>query len=135
MNGNRLLRLSAATFARIAAVALLAFLAATAIRYGLIERDDLGPACDLKDAPWWCPARMFVIRAFLHQGFSITSLALVAVAAWRRAAWAAYLAIAVGTAGVVLYDFRGSALGLIGAALVLARMAGQRQQDAESQRR
>ncbi len=133
MNGNRLLRLSAATFARIAAIALVAFAGATAIRYGLIERDDLGPACDLKDAAWWCSLRMFVIRAFLHQGFSMTSLALAAVAAWRRAAWAAYLAIAIGIAGVVLYDFRGSALGLIGASLVLARITGQRQQDTESQ--
>jgi hypothetical protein len=135
MTSARLLRMSAATLARIAATALAACVVASVIRYGLIERDDLGAMCQSQDAPWWCSLRMLVIRAFVNRVFSAASLALAALAAWRRSAWAAHAAIAVGVAGIVLYDVMGSVAGFLGGVLVLARLAGQWQKHAESQDR
>ena len=61
-----------------------AWLAATAVRYGLVEREDLGAVCDAATAPWWCHARMLVIRAFLHDVFGLVSVACAAAALWRR---------------------------------------------------
>ena len=106
------------------------FAVASAVRYGLIERDELGPFCDAqRSAPWWCGLRMLIIRAFLHDAFGLSSVALAAVALWRRSSLAAYLALVIGTWGMVLYTFTWSGVGVIGGALAIARLQGQRQQD------
>jgi Fe2+ transport system protein B len=102
---------------------------AAAVRYGFIEREDLGLLCQSATPPWWCGARLLVIQAFLHDVFGLASVALAAFAAWRRSAAAAILAAAIGTVGMVLYGFTLSGVGVLGGALVLARLQGQWQQD------
>lgn len=104
------------------------------MRDGLVARDDLGALCRAVDAPWWCSLRQLVIVAFLNQAFSAASVALAAFAAWRRRAWAAYLAVAVGVTGMALWDYKWSVVGVVGGALVLARLQGEWQEHAESER-
>ena len=113
----------------IAATALVAAAAAAAVRYGLVEREDLGLLCQSAVPPWWCGLRLLVIQAFLHDVFGLASVSLAALALARRSALAAVLAVAVGTVGMVLYGFTWSGIGVLGGALVLARLQGQWQQD------
>jgi hypothetical protein len=119
------LRVTGQVALTVLAAAALAF----ALRIGLVERDDLGSLCPAGQAPWWCGLRLLVVRAFQLNVFGITSIALAVLAAWRRSAVAAYGAVAIGTVGMVLYGFIWSAIGLLGGALVLARLQGQWQQD------
>jgi hypothetical protein len=109
-------------------VGVAAWLAATAVRYGLVERDDLGVVCDAATAHWWCHARMLVIRAFVHDVFGLASLACAAAALWRRSRRLAYAAVAVGVVGMVLYNFTWAGAGVIGGAMVLARLRGPGEQ-------
>jgi glycerol uptake facilitator-like aquaporin len=122
-------------FVRIVATVVVAYAIATAARYGLVERDDLGSICQSAASPWWCDLRMLVIRGFLNDVFGRASLVLAALAIWRRSALAATLAVAIGTFGMVLYSFTWSGIGMLGGALVLARLQGQWQQHAQSQQR
>ena len=122
-------------FVRIVATVVVAYAIATAVRYGLVERDDLGSICQSAASPWWCDLRMLVIRGFLNDVFGRTSLVLAALSIWRRSALAATLAVAIGTFGMVLYSFTWSGIGMLGGALVLARLQGQWQQHAQSQQR
>ena len=122
-------------FVRIVATVVIAYAIATAVRYGLVERDDLGAICQSAASPWWCDLRMLVIRGFLNDVFGRASLVLAALAIWRRSALAATLAVAIGTFGMVLYSFSWSGIGMLGGALVLARLQGQWQQHAQSQQR
>jgi hypothetical protein len=112
----------------IAAAALAAF-----VRWTLIERDDLGAVCDALSAPWWCELRMLVIRAFLNDAFGRSSSVLAALALWRRSAAAAYLAVAIGTWGMMLYTFTWSGVGVLGGAIALARGKSQRHENGHSQ--
>jgi len=122
-------------FVRIAATIVVAYAIATAVRYGLVERDDLGSICQSAASPWWCDLRMLVIRGFLNDVFGRASLVLAALAIWRRSAVAATLAVAIGTFGMVLYSFTWSGIGVLGGALVLARLQGQWQQHAQAEQR
>jgi len=114
--------------ATIAVTVVVAYVVAATVRYGLVEREDLGLLCDSPAAPWWCSVRLLVIQAFLHDVFGLSSVALAAGAAWRRSGAVAVLAVAVGTIGMVLYGFTWSGIGVLGGALVLARLQGQWQQ-------
>jgi hypothetical protein len=114
--------------AMIAATVVAAYLVAATVRYGLIEREDLGLLCDTEAAPWWCSVRLLIIKAFLHDVFGLSSVVLAAAAAWRRSRAVAVLAVAIGTVGMVLYGFTWSGIGVLGGALVLARLQGQGQQ-------
>ena len=114
--------------ATIAATVIVAYLVAAAVRYGLIEREDLGLLCDTAAAPWWCGLRLLIIQAFVHDVFGLSSVVLAAAAAWRRSGAVAILAVAIGTIGMVLYGFTWSGIGVLGGALVLARLQGQGQQ-------
>jgi hypothetical protein len=125
---SRLLRQAVRAIATIALTAIVAYFGAATLRYGLIEREDLGLLCDTPAAPWWCSVRLLIIQAFLNDVFGLTSVALAAIAAWRRSAAAAVLAVAIGTFGMVLYGFTWSGIGVLGGALVLARLQGQWQQ-------
>ena len=120
-------------FVRIVATVVVAYAIATAIRFGLVERDDLGSICQSAASPWWCDLRMLVIRGFLDDVYGRASLVLAALAIWRRSAVAATLAVAIGTFGMVLYSFTWSGIGMLGGALVLARLQGQWQQHAQSE--
>ena len=118
----------------VALAILVAWFAASALRYGLIEREDLGPLCEARWVPWWCHARMLVIRAFLHDLFGLASVAVAALALWRRSRVLALLAVAVGTCGMVLYNFTWSGVGVVGGALALARLQGPWQQHGQPER-
>jgi len=130
-----LMRHATRAFVRIAATIVVAYAIATAVRYGLVERDDLGSICQSAASPWWCDLRMLVIRGFLNDVFGRASLVLAALAIWRRSAVAATLAVAIGTFGMVLYSFTWSGIGMLGGAMVLARLQGQWQQHAQSEQR
>jgi hypothetical protein len=123
-----LLKQAGRVVATIAATVLAAYLVAATVRYGLIEREDLGLLCDTEAAPWWCSVRLLIIKAFLHDVFGLSSVVLAAAAAWRRSGTVAVLAVAIGTIGMVLYGFTWSGIGVLGGALVLARLQGQGQQ-------
>jgi hypothetical protein len=112
-----------------AATVVVGYAIGAAVRYGLVEREDLGLICQSLAAPWWCDARLIVIRAFLWQVFGLASVLLAGYAAWRRSAPAATLAVAIGTFGMVLYGFTWAGIGVLGGAMVLARLQGERQQD------
>ena len=114
--------------ATIAATVVVAYLIGAAVRYGLVEREDLGLLCDSPAAPGWCSLRLLIIQAFVHDVFGLSSVVLAAAAAWRRSGTVAVLAVAIGTVGMVLYGFTWSGIGVLGGALVLARQQGQRQQ-------
>ena len=124
-----LTRRALGTIVRIAVTGAFAYAVAATVRYGLIEREDLGLVCQSASPPWWCALRLLVIQAFIHDVFGLSSVALAALAAWRRSAVAAILAVAIGTFGMVLYGFTWSGVGVLGGALVLARLQGQWQQN------
>ena len=123
-----LLRRAGRAILRIATTGVLAYAVAATVRYGVIEREDLGLLCQSATPPWWCALRLLVIQAFIHDVFGLSSVALAALAAWRRSTVAAILAVAIGTVGMVLYGFSWSGAGVLGGALVLARLQGQWQQ-------
>jgi len=125
LRADTLLRRAASVLLRGLAIAALAGSLAAWIRYGWIERDDLGPLCDGAAAPAWCAARLLVIKAFVHHVFGYVAAALAAMAAWRRSTVLAGAAIAIGAVGMVLYDFPWSGLGVLGGVLVLARVQGE----------
>jgi glycerol uptake facilitator-like aquaporin len=126
---SSLIRRAGKAAGRFAATVVIAYVLANAARYGLVERDDLGAVCQSSEAPAWCDVRMLIIQGFLNDVFGRSSVALAALSAWRRSAVAAHLAVAVGTFGMVLYGFTWSGVGVLGGALVLARLQGQWQQD------
>jgi hypothetical protein len=117
--------------AQVAAVVAVAYTVAASVRYGLIEGDDLAPACERASPPGWCDLRMLVIQAFLHDAFGLASVGCAAIALWRRSRAFALLAVAVGTGGMVLYNFTWAGVGVIAGAMVLARLEDPRQQDRE----
>jgi hypothetical protein len=126
------LALDARRSLRLAAVVMVvAYGAGAALRYGLIEREDLGLLCESAPLPAWCAARLFVIRAFLHDAFAIASLVSLCVAVWRRAVPFALSAIALGTVGMVLYGFTWSGVGVLGGLLVSGRLQADRDQHGE----
>lgn len=106
------------------AVALLVVVLAAAsfARHGLVEPVELTHRCD---ADHWdgaaCTVRTLVVQAFAAQRLGWTALAcglLATVLRWRVLAW---VALGLGSAGLVLYSAAlGAPAALLGA-LVLAR--------------
>jgi len=126
----RLLSQAWRVLATVALTCVVAYIVAFKVRYGLIEREDLGLLCDAPAAPWWCSVRsLIIIGVFVHDAFALASMVLAAIAAWRRSGAFAVAAVAVGTVGMVLYGFTWSGVGVLGGALVLARLQGRWQQD------
>src|SRR5262245_6071164 len=121
------------TTARIFGTVLIACAVAFAVRWGLVERDDLGTVCDAVTAPCWCELRMLVIRTFLNDIPGRASVILAGLAFWRRSPVVAYLALAIGTWGMVLYTFTWSGVGVLGGAMALARLQGQGQENGRAE--
>lgn len=106
---------------RLLAAPAAALALALAARYFIVEPASVGLVCDgAPRAVWWCAARLTLIETFRLGVFGIASVVAGAAALWfgRRLA---VTALALGLAGLVLYNAPlagiGSALGLI----VLAR--------------
>ena len=110
----------------------LAYGFALGLRFGLVERDDLGAYCEVATPAWWCAVRILVIRGFLHGVYGYVSIVLAGLASWRRSAGLAYGGLVVGTLGMVLYDFTWSGVGVVASALVLARLQGEWQEHGEA---
>ena len=119
---------------RVIPAALVGYAIGAALRYGLVEREDLGLLCESLSPPAWCALRLLVIRAFLLDVFGWSSVVLAALAWWRRSEPAAWGAVAVGTLGMVLYGFTWSGVGVLGGLLLSARLQADRQQHGETER-
>ena len=110
-----------------------AYATAAAVRYGLIQRDDLGAICEAGGSvPSWCAVRLLFIHGFVYGVYAYASLACAALAYWRRSRLAAMAAIAFGTWGMVLYSFTWSAVGFLAGTLALARLQGEWRQHREA---
>lgn len=104
-----------------------AYLAGHLIRYGLVEPEAMGAACERGD-PWWCGLRTGFIVFTQWGGFGWLALGLAALAAGaiaaRRPGAARALALAamtVGGFGLVLYNATLAAVAVVVALLCAAR--------------
>ncbi len=110
--------------------AALAFSAGYAVRYGLVEPEKFGAACE-KAGPWWCTPRTAFIVFTEWNGFGWLSLALAAlavgltVAAGRtqgqRIHAIAMATMLTGGAGLVLYNSTFSSVAVVVGLLLLCR--------------
>lgn len=93
------------------------------LRYGAIERADIGLACTARPGTWFCASRQALVTLFVHSAFGWAALAIAALNLCRPALPLFALALAAGCVGVVLYNvgLSGLAAGLL--VLSLARGA------------
>lgn len=130
-----LIRAGARSLAVIVPVMVGAYAVGALVRYGLIEREDLGHLCESDAAPAWCPIRLLVIHAFLNDVFGLTSVGLVLCALWWRSLPFALGAVAVGTIGMVLYGFTWSGVGVLCGLLIAGRLQAERHEHGEAERK
>ena len=104
--------------ARRAAPSVLALAIALILRLAVVEPAAIAHACD--PAPWagWCAARTLLVHGFATQGIGWLSLAAGVIATLRRQPRVAQraiaqLALAAGSAGLVLYSFEPAAAGAL----------------------
>ncbi|MGD8810509.1 MAG: hypothetical protein PVG24_12955 [Gammaproteobacteria bacterium] len=93
------------------------------LRYSWVEPEAIGNMCKSAEAVWWCPARtaLIVTTEWNGLGYAAILLAVLSVFAGPRGAVAlAFVAMAVGGAGLVLYNATEAGPGLILALLRLA---------------
>ncbi|MBX3516670.1 MAG: hypothetical protein KF815_06965 [Rhodospirillales bacterium] len=113
-------------------LALVVLVLALAIRFVVVQRPELGWACQVADgAPWWCPLRSGLIATLDFGALGWISLAAGVCAlagGGRRVTSAAMLA---GTAGLVLSAAGASAAGLILGTLRSLRLDRPACQDGE----
>ena len=103
---------------------IMTAVAGYAIRYGFVEPDRLGAACE-RGNPWWCLPRRLFIMFTEWNGFGLASVALAATAALllvrgRDPMVLALLALAFGGAGLILYNATFSTVAVVAAALILS---------------
>jgi hypothetical protein len=104
-----------------------ALVLASLARHRLVEPADLTARCDA--APWEgvaCTLRTLTVQAFAAQRLGTLCLAAAAIATLARWRALAIVALAAGSAGLVLYSTLLSAPAVLLAALVLVRPAGGR---------
>ncbi len=88
----------------------LSFGAGYLIRYGFVEPEAMGAACERGD-PWWCPLRTGFIMFTQWNGFGWLALALAVLAAAGlirgsagAARWIALAALVTAGLGMILYN-------------------------------
>jgi len=99
------------------------------LRYSWVEPEAIGNMCKSAAAVWWCPARTAVIVTTEWNGLGYAATALAALSVFvspRRAISLAFAAMAVGGAGLVLYNATEAGPGLILALLRLAWIESRR---------
>ncbi len=104
------------------ATAMVALALAHTARHAWVEPADLTARCDA--APWQdvvCVARSVTVQAFINHRLAWAALAMALLATATRWRVAALLAMALGSAGMVLYSAGLAAPAVVLAALVLAR--------------
>jgi len=95
------------------ATVVVAFTAALAARFWMIEPRGAELMCSMSGAAAWCPLRAALIPVFDYQGFGLASLATGLFAAILcRPAWGVP-AVAFGAMGLVLYNVELAAVGII----------------------
>ena len=104
------------------AVPALVLALAFAVRRWVVEPEALSFACQA-GGPWWCPMRTVLIAAFHHGALGGASLVTGLVAFATRRAWVASLAVSLGFAGLILYNYELGAVGVLLGTLRLARLA------------
>jgi hypothetical protein len=104
------------------ALTLVALVAASAARHGLVEPADVTARCDA--APWSdlaCVLRMAVVQTFVEQRLGWLAVLAGGLATLLRWRWLAWLGLVAGSAGLVLYCAGPAAVGALLSALVCAR--------------
>lgn len=94
------------------------------LRYGFVEPDRLGAACE-RGNPWWCmPRRLFImVTEWNGLGWisvAVAATAVVLLARGRNPLPAAMLALGFGGTGMILYNATFSTVAVVAALLVLA---------------
>lgn len=115
----------------LAAVILAALFAGIGyvLRYGLVEPEAIGNMCKSAEAVWWCPVRtgLIVATEWNGLGYAATACALLTLALPRRkTVILAFVAMAIGGAGLVLYNATEAGPGMILALLRLAWIESRR---------
>lgn len=103
-------------------------------RYRLIEPQEVATLCEREGAPTWCLARDFFVFLFVR---NVASMAAIVLGVWctiTRSRAMAFGALCFGLVGLVLYRFDSAVYGVLLAALVIAREAAGRPEDAEGRR-
>ncbi|MEO9078748.1 MAG: hypothetical protein ABI268_05500 [Rhodanobacter sp.] len=96
--------------------------AATWLRYGLIESSAIGQQCASGPGTWWCEGRQWVVVGFLHHVYGIAALILALAALCSKRLWLAWLAAALGAFALQLYCVETGALGWLIGSLRLLRL-------------
>ena len=106
---------------------LVAFAVALALRHTVVEPAALAHGCDPNPWAGWCAPRTLLLQTFVEQRIGWLALAAgIAASCLRRAPrlqrWLVGVALACGCAGLILYSYEPSAVGVLLAALSLIGM-------------
>lgn len=105
------------------------------VRFLIVEPEGMEFRCIAEPGTWQCIFRNAAVYGFSRGVFGYLSLIAAALAAVGALRLFAAIAILSGMAGVIMYDFDTSAIGLLAGALLLLRFnwkARQRKQQGES---
>tara|TARA_R110000772_G_scaffold232195_1_gene343413 strand:+ start:4825 stop:5235 length:411 start_codon:yes stop_codon:yes gene_type:complete len=111
-------------------LAVAAALLGLGLRYGFIEPEQIGAACE-QAGPWWCVLRRGLMFAVGWNALGLAALACALLSFLpdpRRHAMAAHGALALGGAGLVLYNATAASAAVV---LALVTLALRRQGPAE----
>lgn len=97
-------------------------LAATWLRYGLIESSAIGQLCSGSHSPPWCRWRQYLVLGFLHDVYGIVALLAAALTLLSRRVPLAWFAAALGAFALLLYCYEAGALALLIGCLRLLRL-------------
>lgn len=120
---------------KIALIVLAGAAVLVSIRIFLVEPDEMARQCIADYTTYLCRLRKATINGFAQHLFGEISLAAALLAAIGALRYFALIAMLSGLAGVILYDFEWSAVGLLLGALVFARLDYKRHQDGERKKR
>ena len=109
----------------LAAAALVAVLAA-ALRFQLVEPQQIGILCGSAGAPWWCVPREAIVLAFHFEVIGALALALGTAAFFLdgpRATRLAWAALPFAAAGLTLYNATWTAPAILLGLMAVVRAA------------
>ena len=103
-------------------LAIAAALLGLSLRYGFIEPERMGAACE-QAGPWWCVLRRGLMFAVGWNALGLAALACALLSFLpdpRRHAMAAHVALALGGAGLTLYNATAASAAVVLALIALA---------------
>lgn len=107
-------------------IVMAALMLASAARFGLVEPAAMAVDCDAARWQGVCALRSLVIEAFVDHRLGLFALAAALLATLWRRRWLAGVALAAGSAGLVLYSAGLAAAAVLLALLVFVRSAAAR---------